>query len=282
MNEYIKINPIGGGDFIPTSEKGAPNGVAPLDGSSKILSADLPVTTVIPNSYTNTDITVDATGRITAASNGSGGISWPLTATDYLDMDDNFIYLGNSHETWVKYSSDHGALIAQTTPANLDFVTAGGFNLYSNSAIDGSGPWEPFISFGGGTPGSFDGNVLIRNVDSGFVGYVSIEMNSGLDSNPGIYDITRFSRYPDAVQIAIGYKANGSIVTSNIIRSKTDLPLTLGMNTSDSAQFDESATAGTTRMLLWDVDSGILQRVKVTANNAVLGVTGRVLYIDNI
>jgi hypothetical protein len=54
------------------------------------------------------------------------------------------------------------------------------------------------------------------------------------------------------------------------------------VNSVPSIKVDGSIVAGETRLQLYDIDSGINQRVKVTANNAVLGVTGRVLYVDNI
>lgn len=54
------------------------------------------------------------------------------------------------------------------------------------------------------------------------------------------------------------------------------------INMAETFRFDANATAGNTRFMLYDVDSGTLQRVKVGANASGPGGVGRALYIDDV
>jgi len=68
-----------GANFAPSATTDTTNATNIASGT--LSAARLPTTAVTPASYTNTNLTVDSNGRITAASNGAAGGSISLTTT---------------------------------------------------------------------------------------------------------------------------------------------------------------------------------------------------------
>lgn len=86
------------------------------------------------------------------------------------------------------------------------------------------------------------------------------------------------TRFQGRIGLSAASSANGILLGA--IGAAQDLRIHIG-STDETARFDFSVAAGNTRFMIYDVDSGLVQRVKVGANGTGPGGVGRALYIDN-
>lgn len=146
--------------------------------SGTLNGARLPLTTVTPGSYTLTNLTVDANGRITAASNGSAGGTGTVTTTGSPANGNLTKFSGGTSVTNGDLSGDattSGSLVVTVSKVN---GVAGPFLQLSGGTV--SGP----TSFTGST--TYSGAVTVNSgaTFNGSAAFTSVATSSSTPVNP--------------------------------------------------------------------------------------------------
>jgi hypothetical protein len=317
MNEYIKINPVGGsGGGGVTYPLLAPNGTNLAPSYAFANSPDSGLYYDPGSNVNERQVIIQANGT-TSAQFFYNGIYLPSGRTLHGTSVDGLQISSSDTNSRSLILNEDGDFSFEQYGSQIAALTEVGLILQTGESVVFGNSGSAWIKYS-----SLSSSFLMQS-ETDNVTYLNTTSTFGMSANAGVaedgpYDpsfslgtdtitlsnvgagteglrhvrIYIENGLSDAAQLKIegpgptpivnfGYEGNGASITSAHIQSQGSLPLALGtVTTPEVIKLDDSVTAGDTRMLLWDVDNGTLSRVSVGANDSG-GVGYKVLRIPN-